>query len=108
MRIEFASLAQPEYRQAVQPRIEADITSLDQLCRALNDGQTPHITSGTLCPQSPAAGLPTFSSVPPPNLAGIWSWDATRMLLVDSEGRFFIEPRDPEIWYPNEKALPST
>jgi hypothetical protein len=79
---------------------QADISSLDGLCRVLN-GCQPSL--GTL---SPETNLPTFGGVAPPNLAGIWSWDATRVLFSGRDGQFFIEPRDPEIWYPNEKAFP--
>ena len=87
--------------------IKADIISLDDLCRTLNSGpaSASHIyRSGALSPET--ARFPTFGGVAPPNAAGIWSWDASRVLCAGRDGRFFIEPRDPEIWYPNEQASP--
>jgi hypothetical protein len=71
------------------------IASLDDLCRALNS--EAHRLSN-------AAALPTWG-VAPPDTSGLWSWDATRVLLSDRNGKFFIEPRDPEAWYPNDKSL---
>jgi hypothetical protein len=78
------------------------IASLDELCRALNSKLrgARRIGQGS----SHAADLPTWG-VAPPDTSGLWSWDATRILLSDRNGHFFIEPRDPEAWYPNDKSL---
>lgn len=79
------------------------IASLDELCRALNS--KPRTAShGGEVRSSDAADLPTWG-VAPPDTSGLWSWDATRVLLSDRNGNFFIEPRDPEAWYPNDKSL---
>jgi hypothetical protein len=73
------------------------IASLDELCRTLNSKCRSASPLG-------AADLPTWG-VAPPDTSGLWSWDATRVLLSDRNGNFFIEPRDPEAWYPNDKSL---
>jgi hypothetical protein len=78
------------------------IASLDELCRALNS--KPRGANRIGQASSGAADLPTWG-VAPPDTSGLWSWDATRVLLSDRNGNFFIEPRDPEAWYPNEKSL---
>jgi hypothetical protein len=82
------------------------MTSLDELCRALNNTPRSPSHAGEGRPLSDAANLPTWG-VAPPDTSGLWSWDATRVLLSDRNGNFFIEPRDPEAWYPNEKSLSS-
>jgi hypothetical protein len=72
------------------------IASLDDLCRALNS-KSRNVSRG-------GEALPTWG-VAPPDTSGLWSWDATRILLSDRNGNFFIEPRDPEAWYPNDKSV---
>ena len=72
------------------------IASLDDLCRALNSKSRSASHGGE--------ALPTWG-VAPPVTSGLWSWDATRILLSDRNGNFFIEPRDPEAWYPNDKSV---
>jgi hypothetical protein len=78
------------------------IASLDELCRALNS--KPRGASHAGQASSDAADFPRWG-VAPPDTSGLWSWDATRVLLSDRNGNFFIEPRDPEAWYPNEKSV---
>jgi len=87
--------------------IEKSISSLDELCRVLNADTVRRTDCRTNGLQSPeTADLPKFSRIAPPDVTGIWSWDATRVLFADSKGFFYIEPRDPEAWYPNEKDSP--
>jgi hypothetical protein len=80
-------------------------TTLDELCRVLNDENGRLVDCSVAYDQSPgtAKRLPTWG-VAPPDVSGIWSWDATRVLFADRNGKFYIEPRDPEAWYPNEKG----
>jgi hypothetical protein len=77
------------------------IASLDELCRALNSKPRGASDIGEAHRLS---DLPSWG-VAPPDTSGLWSWDATRVLLSDRTGNFFIEPRDPEAWYPNDKSL---
>ena len=39
-------------------------------------------------------GLPTFGGDEPEDTAGIWSWDADRLLVDDCNGGFAIESRE--------------
>ena len=80
-------------------------TTLDELCRVLNDDDDRFVDCRAACDlsQKTAKRLPTWG-IAPPDVSGLWSWDATRVLFADRNGKFYIEPRDPEAWYPNEKG----
>jgi hypothetical protein len=78
--------------------------TLDDFCRYLNSDEGHDYVRSSVSSRSPReAAFPTFGGSPPPNLAQVWSWDAARMLFADRDGRFYIEARDPEAWYPNQK-----
>lgn len=85
-------------------RLKNAVTSLDELCRELNVEAARHGDRQTINDRRTGTiNFPKFGGVAPPDVSGIWSWDPMRLLLTDGNGNFFIEPRDPEAWYPNEK-----
>ncbi len=87
-------------------KVKDAVTSLEDLCRALNSDTKRRIQCHRVGMRPlESENFPTFGGLAPPDVSGVWSWDATRMLFADSMGHFYIEPRDPEAWYPNEKKL---
>ena len=74
--------------------------NLQELCEVLNsfesDGEL------TLDNVVDLPSLPTFGGVEPSDTREVWSWDAGNVLLWD--GKYYVEPRDPNAWYDRNNA----
>lgn len=79
-------LTKPDFRTAVSAA-----TSLDELVRVLNTAQ-PEQGGQTHAEEHLMTHLPTFGGEDVRDTHNVWSWDATRMIVQQSEG-FRIVPR---------------
>lgn len=62
--------------------------TLDDLCRYLRSPlAASDLTDNDFC------DLPTYGGQPPADTYGIWSWDATRLLVGEGQGDLAIVPR---------------